>query len=138
MNALEMENTVEVQLERIMHVEDDESISLIARIALETVGNYEVLSCSNGPAAIRHAAGFDPQLLLLDVMMPEMDGPTTLAHLSELLDMSRIPIVFMTAKAEPADHRSYYDLGATAVIVKPFDPMALPAEIQRIWLQFND
>ncbi|MBZ9559962.1 MULTISPECIES: response regulator [Modicisalibacter] len=124
-------------LQRILHVEDDESIITITRVALETVGGLTVLSCTRGREAIEQAAEFAPDLLLLDVMMPDMDGPTTLAGLAEVIDVARYPVVFMTARANSDDHRAYYDLGAAAVVVKPFDPMTLADQLKTIWNRFN-
>jgi CheY-like chemotaxis protein len=126
-----------VALQRVLHVEDDESIIAIARVALETLGGLTVLSCSNGNDALEQAPAFDPELLLLDVMMPGMDGPTTLVALADVIDLDRIPVVFMTAKTQPADHASYYALGAAAVIVKPFDPLKLGEQLKEIWDKFD-
>ena len=133
-----MATDVMAALERVLHVEDDESIIAIARVALENVGGLTVCSCSSGQQALEKAAAFDPELLLLDVMMPDMDGPDTLAALSDVIDLDRVPVVFMTAKTQPADHASYYALGASAVIVKPFDPLSLSGQIREIWDKFDD
>jgi CheY-like chemotaxis protein len=76
---------------------------------------------------------FAPDLVLLDVMMPEMDGPSTLAALRELPGMARIPVVFMTAKVQFAEITYYKSLGAREVISKPFDPMLLSDQLRRIW-----
>ncbi|WP_227369120.1 response regulator [Halomonas sp. M20] len=123
--------------QRVLHVEDDESIIAITRVALETLGGLSVLSCSYGEQAIEQAPAYAPDLLLLDVMMPDMDGPTTLIELSKVLDVSRRPVVFMTAKTEEADHQRYFDLNASAVIVKPFDPVGLAARLGTIWEDFQ-
>jgi two-component system, OmpR family, response regulator len=122
-------------LQRILHVEDDLSIQAVAKVALEAVGGFTVLSCSSGQEAVDQAQGFAPDFILLDVMMPGMDGPQTLLKLSELLDIERIPVVFMTAKVQPSEIAHYRSLGARDVIVKPFDPMQLAAQIRAIWSQ---
>ena len=132
-----MTGEVIVALQRVLHVEDDESIIAIARVALENVGGLTVLSCSSGYEALEKAVDFDPELVLLDVMMPGMDGPTTLVALADVLDFGRVPVVFMTAKTQPADHANYYALGAAAVIVKPFDPLTLSDQIRQIWENFD-
>lgn len=122
-------------LKRIVYVEDEPDIQTVAKIALEMVGGFELLICSSGAEAIEKAASFAPQLLLLDVMMPGMDGPTTMHHLREQGELTECPVVFMTAKARPSEVNTFLDLGAVAVISKPFDPMSLSAQLQTIWQQ---
>lgn len=121
------------QFERILHIEDDLSIQEIARVALEVLGGYRVLTCSSGAAGLAAVASFQPELILLDVMMPEMDGPETLRQLQQMPALADCPVVFMTAKIQPAEIDEYKRLGAADVIVKPFDPMALSDQLQRIW-----
>lgn len=120
-------------LQRVLHVEDDASIQAVARVALEIVGGLQVLSCSSGQEALDQVAAFAPDFILLDVMMPGMDGPETLSRLSAVVDLTRIPVAFMTAKVQPAEIEHYRSLGARDVIVKPFDPMQLAAQIKAIW-----
>jgi two-component system OmpR family response regulator len=121
------------ELKKIMHVEDDPSIQMVARVALEAVGHFEVCTCSGGMQALEQFPVFLPQLILLDVMMPGMDGPTTLKQLQQQFDLSQIPVVFMTAKVQPNEIESYKALGASDVVVKPFDPMTLSEQIRQIW-----
>lgn len=123
------------ELTRILHVEDDRSIQAVAKVALEAVGGFTVLSCASGQEALDRVQGFAPDFILLDVMMPGMDGPQTLARLAALIDLERIPVVFMTAKVQPAEIEEYRRLGARDVIIKPFDPMQLAAQVRRIWTQ---
>lgn len=125
-------------LSRILHVEDDCSIQAVAKVALETVGGFQVLSCSSGQAALEQVQAFDPQFILLDVMMPSMDGPQTLLLLRELVDIQRVPVVFMTAKVQPAEIEHYLNLGARDVITKPFDPMQLAKQVREIWARSQD
>lgn len=120
-------------LQRILHAEDDPSIQAVAKVALEMIGGYQVLACSSGQEALAQVARFDPQLILLDVMMPGMDGPETLSRLRELIDLKGIPVVFMTAKVQPEELDELRRLGAQDVIVKPFDPMQLAMRIRSIW-----
>ena len=114
-------------------VEDDPDIQIVARMALEIVGGFTVEICSGGQQALDTVEGFDPDLVLLDVMMPDMDGPTVLHHLRARPLTAPIPIVFMTAKAQAHEIDSYLDIGAMDVISKPFDPMTLSARLSAIW-----
>ena len=123
------------ELQRILHVEDDPSIQAVAKLALEAVGGFQVLSCSSGQAALDQLAAFAPDFILLDVMMPDMDGPQTLAHIAQLIDIEQVPVAFMTAKVQPAEIAHYRSLGARDVIIKPFDPMQLAAQVRKIWSQ---
>jgi two-component system, OmpR family, response regulator len=120
-------------LQRILYVEDEPDIQAVARLALEAVGGFTVQLCSSGEEALRLGPDFDPQLVLLDVMMPGMDGPTTLMRLREKMALAATPVVFMTAKVQPAEIAYFKSLGALEVIPKPFDPMTLAAQVQAIW-----
>ena len=121
------------KLIRILYVEDEPYIQMVARLALETLGGFTVEVCSSGSEALEKIAGFRPQLILLDVMMPGMDGPTTLGRLRELPDFAATPVVFMTAKVQPREVEGYKQTGAVDVIPKPFDPMTLASTVQAIW-----
>ena len=120
-------------LNRILMVEDDRDIQAVARLALEMIGGFTVEICSRGREALETAPVFRPDMILLDVMMPDMDGPTTLMHLRALPHMATVPVVFMTAKVMPHEIDHYKTLGALEVIRKPFDPMTLSATINTIW-----
>ena len=120
-------------LQRILYVEDEPDIQAVAKLALEMVGGFEVKICSSGEEALVEAEAFAPQLLLLDVMMPGMDGPGTLAALRNIPSLSDVPAVFMTAKVQPSEVAHYKSLGALDVIAKPFDPMSLANEVKSIW-----
>lgn len=124
-------------LERLLYVEDEPDIQAIARLALEAVGGYVVEICSSGDEALRRAPAFRPDLILLDVMMPGMDGPTTLQALRALPELAGAPAVFMTAKVQPAEIAHFKALGALDVIAKPFDPMTLSDTVRRIWDRRN-
>lgn len=121
------------EINKILYVEDDLDIQVVAKMALETVGGYTVHICSSGQEAIEQGEAFAPDLILLDVMMPEMDGPTTLGALRNIAALADTPAVFMTAKVMPSDVERYKELGAIDVIAKPFDPMSLATQIQEIW-----
>ena len=114
---------------RILLVDDEDDIREVATMSLEAVGGYEVLAASSGSEAIARATAEGPDAILLDVMMPEMDGPTTFGHLQEDARTRSIPVILLTAKVQPADRRRFEDLGVAAVLTKPFDPMQLPGQI---------
>lgn len=126
------------KLERILYVEDEADIQVVARLALEMLGGYKVEICSSGNEALSRAPGFQPQLILLDVMMPEMDGPGTLKMLRAMPQFASIPVIFMTAKVQPSEIVGYKNLGAVDVIPKPFDPMTLASQVQAIWENCHD
>lgn len=120
-------------LNKVLYVEDEYDIRMVAQLALETVGGLTLKPCSNGEEAVKEGPGFAPDLILLDVMMPGMDGPTTLAALRELGTLKDTPVIFMTAKVQPSEVQRYRDLGALGVIAKPFDPMTLADQVREIW-----
>ncbi|RFC31786.1 MAG: Response regulator receiver domain-containing protein [Candidatus Nitrotoga sp. SPKER] len=121
------------KLVRILYVEDEPDIQMVARLALEAVGGYTMEICSSGDEALQRAPGFQPQLFLLDVMMPGMDGPSTLKMLRALPQFVNTPVIFMTAKVQPGEVAGYKGLGVIDVIHKPFDPMLLASRVQEIW-----
>ena len=120
-------------LTRILYVEDEPDIQAVARIALEAVGGFTLKVCSSGEEAVQAAVEFKPDLLLLDVMMPGMDGPTTLRELRNLPELADIPAVFMTAKVQPQEIEQFKACGALDVIAKPFDPMGLSGQLTAVW-----
>jgi two-component system, OmpR family, response regulator len=120
-------------LNRILYVEDEPDIRFVAEMALQAVGGFTVTSCASGEEALRAAPDARADLLLLDVMMPGMDGPGTLKALRALAATAHTPVIFMTAKVQAAEVATYKALGALEVIAKPFDPMTLAARIQQIW-----
>lgn len=120
-------------LQRILYVEDEPDIQAVAKLALEMVGGFTVKVCSSGEEALREAVAFAPDMILLDVMMPGMDGPSTLKALREQPGLADLPVAFMTAKVQPAEVAHYKSLGARDVIPKPFDPMTLASQVRAIW-----
>lgn len=121
------------ELHRVLCVEDEPDIQAVAKIALELVGGFTVKICSSGEEALREAEAFAPDMILLDVMMPGMDGPATLKMLRQRPAFAAMPIAFMTAKVQPVEVSHFKSLGALDVIAKPFDPMALGAQVRAIW-----
>lgn len=124
---------VDRPLRRILHVEDEADIRTIAKLTLEALGGFEVESCESGADAIRRIAAFKPDLILLDVMMPGMDGPMTLNELRKLPEGARTPAIFMTAKAQSHEIAKFRELGAIDVVTKPFDPQTLCDHLRDIW-----
>lgn len=124
-------------LQKILYVEDEPDISQIAKLALESIGGFTVEVVDNGKKALVAAPQVKPDLILLDVMMPEMDGPTTLVELRKLPETVNTPVVFMTAKVQPHEVADYKDMGAVDVIPKPFDPMSLADQVRAIWAEFH-
>ncbi len=124
-------------LTRILMVEDEADIQAVARLALQAIGGFTVEICSSGSEAIEKAPTFASELLLLDVMMPGMNGPSTLKALRDLPQTAATPAIFMTAKVQPSEITQYKAMGALDVIAKPFDPMTLSATINTIWAQYH-
>ena len=125
------------ELQRIMLVEDDPDIRTVAGMALEMVGGYTLRACAGGAEALQAVAEFAPQVVLLDVMMPDMDGPGVLSELRARPATAGIPVIFLTAKAHPEEIEKLRALGAIEVIAKPFDPMTLPAAVKSAWLRWR-
>lgn len=125
------------ELKRIMHIEDDDSIRMITSITLESVGNFELLSCEGGQEALDKFDGFQPQAILLDVMMPGMDGPETLEKLKEQFGLDNVMVIFMTAKVQQEELEHFKSIGGFDVIEKPFDPMALTDKIKTCWQAYS-
>lgn len=122
------------QLNSILYVEDDPDIQLIGQLALGQVGGYSLHAFSSGSEAIKAVVGgLVPDLIVLDVMMPGMDGPSTLAQLRKLANTAGTPVIFMTAKVQANEVAHYKSLGALDVISKPFDPMQLADDVRVIW-----
>jgi CheY-like chemotaxis protein len=122
-------------LSRILYVEDDSDIRAIVKMSLEMVGKYQVAACGSCADALDVVDEFDPELLLLDVMMPGVDGPETLEILRERESAATVPAIFITAKVHAGDMARYKDSGVLDVIVKPFDPIRLPGQIEETWQQ---
>jgi len=116
----------------VLVVDDDEMLREVARVALETVGGWEVITAESGGEAQRLAASEQPDVVLLDVMMPGMDGPSTVVALQRHAATKDIPVVFLTAKVGGEGGDQWNHLPVVGVIPKPFDPMTLAAEVARL------
>ena len=114
---------------RILIIDDDDDIREVAAMSLETVGRFEVICAVNGADGLKRARSDVPDAILLDVMMPGMDGPTTFRALRDADVTRHIPVIMLSAKAHAADAGALHALGAAAVLAKPFDPMQLSAQV---------
>ena len=126
------------ELSRLMYVEDEPDIRVVANIALTQVAGFSVEISPNGTEALKVITSFMPQLILLDVMMPGMDGPQLLKKVRELPEFIETPIVFITAKAQIEEIQKLKSMGAAAVITKPFNLMTLGEEIRTIWRNYYE
>ena len=120
-----------MQVERILLIDDEPDIRAVAVLSLERVGGFALDAAESGEQGIELARK-GPDLILLDVMMPGLDGLETLAKLREDPETAGIPVIFLTANSQPADVQGYVEAGAVGVIRKPFDPMRLPDQIREL------
>ena len=120
-------------LSRILLVEDDPDIQTVTSLALGSFGGFEVRVCGSAHDAVDTAVGFRPDLILLDVMMPGMDGLDTLEALRRQPSLAAVPVIFLTARVQPHEVERYRELGSLAVIAKPFEPSELAGRIRAIW-----
>lgn len=124
-------------LKTILYVEDDENIATITKMALSELGGYDVHHYLRGAYALDALCDVNPQLVILDVMMPFMDGPETFKRIREKPEGRNLPIIFMTARAQTHEQAQYMALGAEAVIVKPYDPLVLHEHIATLWQEIQ-
>ncbi len=125
------------ELQRVYYVEDEADIRFIAEIALKQVGGLDVYISADGQTALEDLEKFPAQLLLLDVMMPGLDGPATLKMIRRDPRFADLPAIFLTAKVQADEVAHFKKLGAIAVIAKPFDPMSLAKELKALWSNFQ-
>lgn len=116
---------------RILIIDDEEDIREVAALSLETVAGWDVLVAGSGVAGIAKARESQPDAILLDVMMPGMDGPTTFQALHAAPETAHIPVILLTAKVQASDQKRFSDLGVAKVMFKPFDPLTLAHEIAK-------
>jgi CheY-like chemotaxis protein len=121
------------KLERILLVEDDPDIQFIARMALQRISGYQVEVCNNGIEALQKLPLFQPQMVVMDMMMPEMDGLTTFQEMRKIPAFAHLPVVIMTAKAQAHEIENYKREGINDVIIKPFEPAELGKQLEQIW-----
>ena len=120
-------------LQRVLCVEDDDDIRRILRLSLEKIGRMTVGLVADPMQAIEAMVAFKPDLVMLDWMMPGMDGPTLLARMRERAETRALPVVFLTAKASQRELAELRELGAAGAISKPFAPKDLPDQLRAIW-----
>ncbi|WP_417837699.1 response regulator [Thalassospira tepidiphila] len=121
------------ELRRIIHIEDDPDIREITRMSLELVGGFDVIQFAGGDIALENLPDDAPDMILLDVMMPVMDGIETYERLREIDAYKDVPIIYVTAKTSKSDFTHLKENGALDVIIKPFEPMELPDQLRAIW-----
>lgn len=114
---------------RILIIDDEDDIREVAGLSLESVAGWEVVMANSGPQGLARAIEHQPDAILLDVMMPGMDGPTTFRELRRHPATARIPVLLLTAKVQSSDQRRFADLGVEGVLFKPFDPLTLHKQI---------
>ena len=117
---------------RILIVDDEESIQTVVQFGIQMVADWDVLIASSGPQVIKTACDESPDAILLDVMMPDMDGIATFKALQSDPQTSQIPVIFLTAKAQTSERRQFNDLGVSGVITKPFNSLDLPDQIVKM------
>lgn len=120
-------------LTRILYVEDDADIQAVGELALAQVGGFTLEVCNSGQEALEKIGDFQPELILLDVMMPGIDGIETYRALEEQGHLNNTPVIFMTARVQEEDLALYRKLGVADIISKPFDPMTLSDRVREIW-----
>ena len=121
-----------MSISKILIVDDDDDIRTVSELAVRRIGKWEVVLAASGEEALERAAEEQPDVILLDVMMPGMDGLATLEELRRSPDTAGIPVIFLTARAQSHDLEKYLALGADGVIVKPFEAMTLSDQIRHI------
>ena len=121
-----------MDIRKVLLVEDDEDIQKVARISLQFRGGWEVSLAANGEEGLAKAASERPDLILLDCMMPKMDGYETCRRLKQDPSLCHIPVIFLTAKAQEVEVKKGLSLGAIGYLIKPFNPLSLVSEIQQI------
>ncbi len=124
--------TTSIDIKQVLLVDDDLNIRTLAQMGLEGLTDWKVELAGSGAEAVTKATEMQPDLIILDVMMPGMDGPTTLAELRKIESLAGTPVIFMTAKAQTHELELYQRMGAKGIITKPFDPMTLSDDIQGI------
>lgn len=120
---------------RVLFVDDEPDLREVVELSLATVGGFDVQVAASGAQALKMAAEQRPDVILLDVMMPGMDGPSTLARLQAEPELASVPVIFLTAKLQGGEQERLVGLGARGVIAKPFDPLLLPEQVREL-IQF--
>jgi CheY-like chemotaxis protein len=122
-----------ISLQRVLLADDEPDILEISRIALETVGGFEVSVCSSGRALLDRLTDFEPDLIIVDVLMPDMTGPDVLQEIRRRPELKGVPVVYLTGVIREEELEGLRETGVADVILKPFDPMTLADRINEIW-----
>lgn len=117
-------------MRQILIIDDEEDIREVASLSLEATAGWQVIKASSGAQGIELAKSAQPDAILMDVMMPGVDGPTTFRQMQQIPEIAHIPVLLLTAKVQGVDKRRFADLGVAAVLFKPFDPLALAEQIK--------
>ena len=124
-------------MRRVLIIDDEDDIREVAALSLEATAGWEILTARSGAEGMRIAAAEQPDAILMDVMMPGVDGPTTFRSMQQDPSISQIPVLFLTAKVQGVDQRRFAGLGVAAVLFKPFDPLTLAQQISDV-LDWDD
>ena len=117
------------RISRVLVADDDPGLRKLLQFSLQAIGKWQVTLCSSGAEVVAQALGAQPDLILLDVQMPGLDGPTAFLALQGQPALRQVPVIFLTSGAAPEEQARLRSLGARGVIEKPFDPMTLPSRI---------
>jgi CheY-like chemotaxis protein len=117
---------------RILIIDDEDDIRQVAALSLETIAGWDVVLANSGRAGVEAAMKEKPDAILLDVMMPEMDGPTTFQKLQATPQTASIPVLLLTAKVQGSDQRRFAGLGVSGILFKPFDPLLLSKQVSDV------
>jgi len=118
-----------LHMQRILIIDDEDDIREVASLSLEATAGWKVLTASSGAQGIEMAIYHQPDAILMDVMMPGVDGPTTFHQMQQIPSIAHIPVLLLTAKVQGVDKRRFADLGVAAILFKPFDPLTLADQI---------
>lgn len=124
-------------LEKILYIDDEDDIRAIAQIALEAVGGFQIGLSASGQEALALIPQFQPDLILLDVFMPEMDGPQTLAEIRRLAQGRDVPVIFLTAQEDQKELQRLETMDVIGILPKPFDPMLISLQIMDLWRAYH-
>lgn len=124
-------------LQQVVYVDDEPHIRVLAETCLRRVGGLETTTFDSGVSFLAAAPGLTPQMVLLDVMMPELDGPATLEKMREMPHLADVPVVFVTAKTRASETERLKQLGVLQVIGKPFRPMTISQDLQELWTRHH-
>ena len=121
------------ELRHILYVDDEPDMRMLVQLTLENMGSMKVTACESGFEAVEIAQNNAPQLILLDVLMPDMDGPAVLKEIMSNPKTANIPVIFLTGRSAADSVASYKEMGAKGVLAKPFDLVALPDQVRTLW-----